>query len=196
MKGIANMKQSLILSPPEKYTCQFCEKWKRYKPYKGTISNWGVCKVQNVPQYMYAMVIGKGRRGRIVPLGKTMRQALRDYLNVRKPAAVSSENKYIFLTWERRPIKNSTLDQLMKRLKKKTGIRRLHAHLFRHTFATNYLIHGLGDVYELSRLLGHSDIKTTEWYLQLASYYTIMERRERVTYLDKIKGSKINRLPR
>jgi integrase/recombinase XerC/integrase/recombinase XerD len=136
----------------------------------------------------YIMVMGKGRRGRIVPMGKTVSRLINDYLQARKRAANPADDKYIFLTRDRQPIKKSTLAQLMKRLKQKTGINRLHAHLLRHTFATNYLLHGLGDVYELSRLLGHSDIKITEWYLQLASYYAIMERRERVTYLDKVRN--------
>jgi integrase/recombinase XerC/integrase/recombinase XerD len=73
---------------------------------------------------------------------------------------------------------------MMRRLKERTGIRRIRAHLFRHTFATNFLVHGLGDVYELSRILGHGEIKTTEKYLQLASYYTIMQNRKKLSYLD------------
>jgi integrase/recombinase XerC/integrase/recombinase XerD len=129
----------------------------------------------------YVMVMGKGRRGRIVPLGKAMCEALRDYLCVRRQAVGLDSDEYVFITCNRTPIKNNTLGLLMRRLKQKTGIKRLRAHLLRHTFATNYLLHGLGDVYELSRLLGHSDIKMTEKYLQLASYYEIMERRERVT---------------
>jgi site-specific recombinase XerD len=72
----------------------------------------------------------------------------------------------------------------MARLKKKTGITRLHAHLFRHTFTTNFLVHNLGDVYELSRILGHGEMRTTELYLQLASYYTIIEKRRKLSYLD------------
>jgi len=138
----------------------------------------------------YVMVMGKGRRGRIVPLGNKMRRLLRDYISVRSNTACTGDDP-IFLTNKNTPITGNTLGQLMRRLKKTTGIKRLHAHLFRHTFATNYLLHGLGDVYELSRLLGHSDIKVTEWYLQLASYYAIMERRERVTYLDKVKDKKL-----
>jgi len=54
--------------------------------------------------------------------------------------------------------------------------------------ATNFLVHGLGDVYELSRILGHGEIKTTEKYLQLASYYTIMQNRKKLSYLDYKKN--------
>lgn len=39
------------------------------------------------------------------------------------------------------------------------------AYLFRHTFAVRYLEAG-GDVYRLSRLMGHSQITTTEGYLR------------------------------
>jgi site-specific recombinase XerD len=53
-----------------------------------------------------------------------------------------------------------------------------------YTFATNFLVYGIGDVYELSRLLGHSDLKITDMYLQLASYYMIIEKRHRISYLD------------
>ena len=59
------------------------------------------------------------------------------------------------------------MNGLMRRLKRVTGIDdvRLSAHTFRHTFACMYLDAG-GDVFSLSREMGHSDIKTTERYLK------------------------------
>lgn len=135
----------------------------------------------------YLFVNGKGRKERVVPMGAKLRNVLVKYLAERDKDTFQTYKDYMFLTESGTPITEATLSQLMKRLKKETGVKRIHAHLFRHTFATNYLIYGLGDVYELSRLLGHSDIKITEKYLQLANYYIIMLRRERVTYLDAIK---------
>ena len=132
----------------------------------------------------YVMVMGKGRKGRIVPVGLKVRRAMLAYVNKRRMATYQDDNQYFFLTKERKPITNACISSLMSRLKKKTNIPRLHAHLFRHTFATNFLVHGIGDVYELSRILGHSQISITEKYLQLASYYTIMEKRKRLSYLD------------
>ena len=38
-------------------------------------------------------------------------------------------------------------------------------HCFRHTFAVNYLRNG-GNIYYLSRILGHKSVKTTEIYLR------------------------------
>jgi integrase/recombinase XerC/integrase/recombinase XerD len=135
----------------------------------------------------YIKVTGKGRKGRIVPIGKKVCNALKEYFSCR--AATGGE---LFLSVRKTPLTPAGIIQLMNRLKKQTGISRLHAHLLRHTFATNFLIHGLGDVYELSRILGHADIKITEGYLQLASYYTILKKKSRQTYLDIKEARQVN----
>jgi len=132
----------------------------------------------------YVMIMGKGRKGRIVPIGLKARRALLAYVNKRRMNDTTTDGEHFFLTKARKQMTTHCIASFMARLKKRTGITRLHTHLFRHTFATNFLVHGLGDVYELSRLLGHSEIRTTEKYLQLASYYTIMENRRRLSYLD------------
>jgi len=136
----------------------------------------------------YITVMGKGRKGRIVPIGRKVSDALRAYIHVR-PSPISGG---LFLSVRETPITPGGILQMIKRLKNQTGIRRLHAHLLRHTFATNFLIYGLGDVYELSRILGHADIRITEGYVQLASYYTIMLNRKRQTYLDLKETRKLN----
>lgn len=131
----------------------------------------------------YIKVFGKGRKERIIPAGLKLRRMMITYVHKRR-AADATADKYFFLTGKGKPITNGGVNSFLRRLKIRTGIARLHAHLFRHTFATNFLIHGLGDVYELSRILGHSEIRTTEKYLQLASYYTIIEKRGKLSYLD------------
>ena len=132
----------------------------------------------------YMKVIGKGRKERIVPLGLKVRKSLLAYLYKRRMADSPEDDQYFFLTDRRKRMTTSCISSLMGRLKKFTDISRLHAHLFRHTFATNFLVNNIGDVYELSRLLGHSELRTTEQYLQLASYYTIIEKKRRISYLD------------
>jgi integrase/recombinase XerC/integrase/recombinase XerD len=136
----------------------------------------------------YIMVNGKGRKGRIVPIGERVTHDMKEYQQLRNRA----EHEKFFLTKNFAPMTSGCIHSLMRRLKKRTGIKRIHAHLFRHTFATNFLVHGLGDVYELSRLLGHSEIKVTEKYLQLASYYTIMQNRKKLSYLDYRENSQKN----
>lgn len=41
----------------------------------------------------------------------------------------------------------------------------VHPHNFRHAFASTYIRRG-GDIYRLSRILGHSTISTTQLYLR------------------------------
>ena len=132
----------------------------------------------------YIKVLGKGRKERIVPVGLKVRRMMLAYLHKRRAADGDADDKYFFLSKNRKPLTSDGVASLIGRLKKRTGITRLHAHLFRHTFATNFLVHGLGDVYELSRILGHGEMRTTELYLQLASYYTIIEKRRKLSYLD------------
>jgi len=43
--------------------------------------------------------------------------------------------------------------------------RHVHPHAFRHCFAASYIRRG-GDLYRLSRILGHSTITTTQLYLR------------------------------
>ena len=53
---------------------------------------------------------------------------------------------------------------MMDRLTKRVGFR-VHAHAFRHTFATEHLRHGI-DIRTLQSWMGHRDIKSTMVYLK------------------------------
>src|SRR6266566_4296804 len=59
------------------------------------------------------------------------------------------------------------LAQLIEQLEETSRIRdvRVSPHTFRHTYAVQYLLNG-GDIYKLSRLMGHTSVKITERYLQ------------------------------
>ncbi len=70
-------------------------------------------------------------------------------------------------------INQNVIKQLFKRLKKRTGIERLHPHLLRHTFATSYIMGG-GNIEMLRLLLGHYDYNVTRGYLHLANTYSML----------------------
>lgn len=59
------------------------------------------------------------------------------------------------------------------RLQEKIGIK-LNAHLFRHTYATHFIMNG-GDVLVLSQLLGHSSVSVTQIYVHLAEAYMLQK---------------------
>lgn len=73
---------------------------------------------------------------------------------------------------------------LTSKIKKRTGIDRLHPHLLRHTFATNYLCDG-GDLETLRLILGHSDLQITSMYLHLAQNKQLLQSKHR-SHLDAI----------
>jgi site-specific recombinase XerD len=57
---------------------------------------------------------------------------------------------------------------VIRRLRIASGITRLHAHLFRHTFAVNFLTNG-GDLRTLQLILGHESLLVTQRYLHFTS---------------------------
>lgn len=111
----------------------------------------------------WAKVLGKGRREREVSFGQATRVQLVRYLRRYRRGDVPQ----VFTGKRGEALTPSGLDQLIYRLGDWAGIEgvRCSAHTFRHTFAVNFLTRG-GDLYALSRLLGHSSVKTTEIYLR------------------------------
>jgi integrase/recombinase XerD len=118
----------------------------------------------------YISVFGKGRKERQVGIHPKIGSLLWRYINkYRHPAAPNEP--MLFLSVGNRsqglPFSRGGMNGLMDRLKTATGIDdvRLSSHTFRHTFACMYLDEG-GDLFSLSRELGHTNVKTTERYLK------------------------------
>jgi integrase/recombinase XerC/integrase/recombinase XerD len=117
----------------------------------------------------YAIVNGKGNKQRVVPLGLHSRKALLRYLN-RRPGCAQTDR--VFLMSDLRPITESTVKQLFRKLKKRVGIPRIKAHLLRHTFATRYLENG-GDIYSLQQILGHTSLEMVKRYVHTTHRKTV-----------------------
>ncbi len=114
----------------------------------------------------YVRVLGKGRKEREIGLHPDTVKHIWKY--VHKFRDTSDENEQgVFINRGGEPLTRSGVAQLISSAGDKAGITdaRVSAHTFRHTFAIMYLKNG-GDVYKLSRLMGHSDIATTEEYLK------------------------------
>lgn len=65
------------------------------------------------------------------------------------------------------PIKKNAIEDIIRRLGKRSGIDRVHPHLFRATYATNMIKRGV-DIKVISILLGHEKIETTSMYILLS----------------------------
>jgi integrase/recombinase XerD len=106
---------------------------------------------------------GKGGRGRTVYLGKAARRAVWRYLSQREDAAASDP---LFVGRNDRPLAGSSLHRLIRRLGERAGVRNLHPHRFRHSFATEFLRNG-GDLLSLQRLLGHRGLEMVRRYAEI-----------------------------
>jgi site-specific recombinase XerD len=112
----------------------------------------------------YITVNGKGRKQREVGLGLKSRQLLHRYIHRYRPKC---DHDRIFVGRHHKPLQPEGIDRILYRLRDLSDIDgvRVSAHTFRHTFACRYLEDG-GDVYKLSRLLGHTSVVVTEGYLR------------------------------
>jgi len=113
----------------------------------------------------YIRVKGKGRKERELSLGRSSRLALRRYITrYRHPA--SKTEQHVFLGRTGHPLTVSGLEQLITQLGERAHIKgvRCSPHTLRHTFAVQFLLNQ-GDLYKLSRLMGHTSVKITERYV-------------------------------
>lgn len=104
----------------------------------------------------------KNRRQQIIPLSTTLKIALREYLSTWE----HTEEDYLFPQYEGKQMAERTMQQAINKYNKSRGITKTSVHLFRHTFAKNYVMAG-GKVEKLQKLLGHSSITMTMNYINL-----------------------------
>jgi len=105
---------------------------------------------------------GKGGKDRMIPINSTLVNILIRYIDARK-----SEGKTCpgFFTSAKRNIAFTEhgLKKTVERMKKVSGVA-FSTHILRHTFA-RFMFEGGCDIYTLSKLMGHNDIKTTSGYM-------------------------------
>jgi len=129
-------------------------------------------------------VLGKGKKERFVPIGINSQRVLQRYLFRYRPKQNDSQNDYVFLSISGNPLTENSIKLMFARLAQRSGVKRLHAHLCRHTFATKFIING-GDVFTLQQILGHSTLEMVRHYVNLASNQVALQHR-RFSPLDRL----------
>lgn len=110
------------------------------------------------------LVNGKGRRQRYVPIAKSLKPHLDEYLtNVR----VDVDSDYLLATTKTGRLSSGYINvELHKAVEKLGWDKKVTCHTLRRSFATN-LLRNRVNVFAISKLLGHKSLKTTTVYLQL-----------------------------
>ncbi len=112
-----------------------------------------------------ARVHGKGNKERIVPLGQPAMLAAKRYQQDLRPKLVrdSRPTDCLLLSRTGAPMTRVVVWQVVVRHARRAGLRGVHPHTLRHSFAT-HLLEGGADLRVVQELLGHANIQTTQIY--------------------------------
>lgn len=128
----------------------------------------------------YIMIMGKGKKERVVPVSPILNKTLIKYKRVRAEYIKDKfayQTEYLFLSQNGRKLTPEAVEKIVGDCAKACKVRkhiRSSPHTCRHYFAQAQLKNGC-DLYTLSRLLGHSNINITKIYLQSLQDEDVLE---------------------
>lgn len=116
----------------------------------------------------FIRVIGKGDKERVVPVNARALDKIKNYVTDERPEILrKKQSLYLFVTSRGRAMTRQRFWQTIKEFGKQAGID-LHPHTIRHCFAT-HLLDGGADLRSVQKMLGHSDISTTQIYTKVTT---------------------------
>jgi len=101
----------------------------------------------------------KQKKQYIIPISSGLREVLQEYLRYRK----GNPEDYLFCSVYGVPFTKDTMGECLRHYNWSRGVEKTGIHLFRHTFARNWILNG-GDVFRLQKILGHSSLDRVKNY--------------------------------
>jgi integrase/recombinase XerD len=113
--------------------------------------------------------LGKGKKDRVVPLGKIACQYAENYIQHVRPLLLKKDptNSHLFLSLIGNKMSKPVVAHLVTKYVKESGVKKhVSPHTFRHTCAT-VLLKNKANIRYVQELLGHESIETTTIYTHL-----------------------------
>lgn len=104
----------------------------------------------------------KGRRQYYIPMSKSLIMILQEYLLFRK----GEPEQYLFCSIYGKMMTENSVESAIYRYNKSRGIFKTSVHVYRHTFAKNWILNG-GDIFRLQKLLGHRSLDMVREYVNM-----------------------------
>jgi integrase/recombinase XerD len=119
-------------------------------------------------QDKWLLACGKGRKQRFIPIHKQACDSLSEYLTRREMQFANKQtDSEVFLNRDGKKLSRVMVWKDIDALGKAAGItKRIHPHLFRHSFAS-HLLKGGADLRSIQKMLGHESLDTTQIYTHL-----------------------------
>lgn len=116
----------------------------------------------------FVKVFGKGRKERLVPVGRQAVKAIDHYLMFYRCEYESEKMQRLFLSKNGKPIDRITVWKMIKEYARKAGIsKNISPHTLRHSFATHLLDNG-ADLRVIQEMMGHANISSTDRYMHVS----------------------------
>lgn len=114
-------------------------------------------------------VIGKGSKQRKVPFGEFAKEYLVKYIEHGRKKNPGVRTDYVFLNCYGKPVSRQYFFLQVKKYAEQVGIEEeISPHTLRHCFAT-HLLENSSDIRTVQEMLGHSNIATTQIYLNIST---------------------------
>jgi len=158
-----------LLKRPDKKSCTFAE----YRAWVmvcyllgtgnrlGTVSNLKI-KDLDFDNHEVSLRKVKNNKPYTIPLSSTLEKTLMEYLKVRK----GQPDEYLFCNQYGEQLLKTSIGSTIYRYNHSRGVTKTSIHLFRHTFAKNWILNR-GDPFRLKAILGHSTMAMVNEYVNM-----------------------------
>lgn len=162
---------SLLLKKPNLKKCSFTEYrcWVMANYFLATGNRLRTAinlKIGHIDFDNNLILLGKTKNGRqqLIPLSNYLAEILQEYLIYRK----GEPEDYLFCSAYGVQLTRDGTTTLMRKYHLKRGVKKTSVHVYRHTFAKQWILNG-GDIFRLQKILGHSSMEMVRNYVEMFS---------------------------